>query len=137
MFKHKIEYTDYLGNKREMKVAFNLNAIELIELQRSTPGGYGELLMRVAESGDGLEMWAVFEDLVKRGYGEISEDGVHFLKTDAEGNRLVENFVNTPAYEAFMIDLITNPENLGANFINALIPKESVDKVKAMMSAAE
>ncbi len=135
MFKHKIEYTDYNGNARSKELAFNLSAMELIDLQRSTPGGYGELLTRVAENGDGLEVWGLFEDLVKRSYGEVVDDGTRFVKKDENGRPLVDKFVESPAYEAFMMEMITNGE-LGGKFISALIPQESVDKVKAMTAAA-
>lgn len=129
MFKHTVKYTDFNGNTREREVAFNLSAMELISLQRDTPGGYAELLTNVANSGDGLKMWGVFEDLVKRAYGERSDDGTKFIKVAPDGHKLVDDFVQSAAYEAFMINLITDVE-LGANFINQLIPQETIDKVK-------
>lgn len=129
MFKHTIKYTDFNGNTREQEVAFNLSAMELISLQRDTPGGYAELLMNVANSGNGLKMWGVFEDLVKRAYGERSDDGTKFIKVAPDGHKLVDDFVQSAAYEAFMINLITDAE-LGANFIDRLIPQETIDKVK-------
>lgn len=132
MFKYTIEYTDFNGDTRQQEVAFNLSAMELINLQRDTPGGYAEMLTRVAEKGDGLEMWGVFEDLVKRSYGERSEDGTRFVKVAPDGHKLVDDFIQSAAYDEFMVKMITDAD-LGANFINKLIPQETIDKVKAAM----
>ena len=133
MFKYTIEYTDFNGNSRQLELTFNLSAMELITLQRETPGGYAEMLTRVAEKGDGLEMWGVFEDLVKRSYGERSDDGTRFIKVAPDGRKLVDDFIQSPAYDEFMISMITDAE-LGANFINKLIPQDTIDKVKAAMA---
>ena len=133
MFKHVIEYTDYDGNTRSEELCFNLSAPEMLELQIHTPGGYAEKLERVANSNNPLEMLDLVMDLLKRSYGKRSEDGTRFIKVGPDGRKLYEDFIETPAYEAFMFECITN-EKLAANFVNNLIPQSTIDKLSASLS---
>lgn len=133
MFKHVIEYTDYDGNTRSEELCFNLSAPEMLELQIHTPGGYAEKLERVANSNNPLEMLEMVMELVKRSYGKRSEDGTRFIKVGPDGRKLCEDFVETPAYEAFLFECISN-EKLAANFVNNLIPQSTIDKLAASLS---
>lgn len=133
MFKHVIEYTDYDGNARSEELYFNLSAPEMIALQRNTPGGYAEKLERVLNSNDPIAMIDTVMELIKKSYGKRSEDGTRFIKVGPDGRNLYEDFIETPAYEAFLLECITNGK-LAANFVNDLIPQNTINKLSAALS---
>ena len=68
----------------------------------------------------------IFKNLLLRSYGEKSEDGKSFIKSEEKSKA----FTQTIAYDTFFMELVTNPE-AAAEFINALIPDfDEVDKAK-------
>lgn len=68
----------------------------------------------------------LLEDLIRRSYGERSEDGRRFIKDPERTERFMESF----AYDAFLDDLLYK-DGLSMAFIQALVPKAGLKKTDA------
>ena len=118
MLKKTITYTDYDDVERTETFYFNLSEAELTKMQLETEGGLDKMLQKIVDAKDIPAVTKVFEDLIKRAYGEKSADGKYFKKS-AE---ISDNFVSTEAYSVLYMELLSNPEKL-AEFITGLLPQ--------------
>lgn len=125
MFKKTIKYTDYMGNDREEDFYFDLSPAELTELELSTEGGLSAMIQKIIKAKDMPSLIATFKKLVLMSYGEISNDGRRFIKND----EVRTGFSQTPAYSILFMELATN-DNAATEFVNGIIPKEEIDKIK-------
>ena len=133
MLKKKIKYTDYNGVERNEDFYFNLNKVELMEMELTTEGGLAERTQRIIDTQDTPKIVEMFKDLILRAYGEKSEDGKAFIKKDANG-KLADKFAQTEAYSELFMELATDAD-AAAKFVNGIIPadlKESVEKAPAL-----
>lgn len=118
MYAKKITYTDYNGNERTEELHFNLTKPEVIELQLSTEGGLDKFINKVVEAKDMKNLIALFKQLIQMSYGEKSEDGRRFVKSQ----EITDNFMQTGAYSELFMLLATNDEE-AAKFFNGIMPK--------------
>lgn len=123
MLKKTIKYTDYNGIEREEDFYFNLNKAELTEMELSTKGGMSSLLSDIVNSHNVEKLISIFKQIILKSYGEKSEDGRRFIKTD----ELSKAFEQTEAYSELFIELATNTDSAIA-FMNGIMPS-SVDKI--------
>lgn len=119
MLKKTIEYTDYNGNKRTKECRFNISKVELMQMELSTKGGLSEELKRVTEANDAAKVIEFFKNLILKAYGEKSEDGDRFIKSEA----MSEAFSQTEAFDVLFMELITNAD-AAANFVKGVIPND-------------
>ena len=124
MLKKTIKYTDYNGTERTEDFYFNLTKAEILEMEASVFGGLSSVLTKIISSNDQPKIMAQFKYIVHKAYGEKSEDGRRFVKSD----ELSTMFEQTPAYEELFMELLTD-ETKAAEFINSIMPK--VDGVTA------
>ena len=61
----------------------------------------------------------MFEDLVLRTYGEISEDGRYFVQNEETKSR----FASTPVYTMIFMELAENAD-AAAEFVNGIMPAD-------------
>lgn len=127
MLKRTITYTDFDDNVVSEVHYFNISNSELIELNVQYEGGAQAFFQRIVEAQDGKAIIEQFKKLILFTYGQKSEDGKRFVKSDA----LREEFSQTSAFDALFMDLATNTES-AAQFVNGVIPKDLAAKVKAM-----
>lgn len=120
MLKKTITYVDLNGVERTEDFYFNLSKPEIVKMQGSAKGGYDVQLKGIANNLDGNRIMEFFEDLIRRSYGEKSEDGRRFMKSD----EISKNFMETPAYEVLFEEMVTN-DKAAAEFVNAVMPKIS------------
>lgn len=123
MLKKTVTYEDYNGVERTEDFYFNLTKSEIMKLEMGTDGGYAEMLQRISDAKDAPEIMAQFERILKLAYGERSDDGRRFVKSEA----ISEAFAQTPAYDTIFMELCTDAE-LAAKFINAIVPKDMQQK---------
>lgn len=122
MIAKTIKYTDYDGNEREEEFRFHLSKGELIDMQMSEYGGLDKLLQKIIDTKDQVKLWEYFKTIILKSYGEKSPDGRNFIKKDAAGRNLVDDFITTEAYSELMMELIQNADNASA-FVNGIIPE--------------
>ena len=129
MIKKTVTYTDYNGEERTETYRFNLNRVEVLDMQMTTIGGYTEKLQALIDAKNTTELYKLFKDLVLRSYGVVSEDGKRFIKTD----KLREEFEQTEAYVTIYMELATNTDK-AIEFINGITP-DFENKAKALNDA--
>lgn len=126
MLKKTITYTDFNDVKRTEDFYFNLTRAELTEMQLSKDGGLQAWLEKIIKTDNRPELIKAFKSIILKAYGEKSDDGKRFIKSEA----LSEAFEQSAAYDELFVELLGNEAEAG-RFINGLIPKslaESVDK---------
>lgn len=130
MLKKPIKYVDYNGVERTEDFYFNLSKAELMELEMGTTGGFSEMVKRIVAAQDQPTLMKIFKDFIVKAYGEKSADGKHFMKYDAAGNLLANNFVQTEAYSVLYMELITNAD-AASEFINGVVPADIAKQAAA------
>lgn len=125
MLKKTITYTDLNDVERTETFYFNLTKPEIVRMQSSVKGGLDIRLKGIANVLDGAAILEFFEELIFKAYGEKSEDGRRFVKSD----ELSTAFMQTPAYEALFEELVTN-DKAAAEFVNGVLPNVDVAPAK-------
>lgn len=120
MYAKEITYKDYNGLERKETFLFNLTKTEILEMDAEVNGGLKELLEKIVAANDIKNIMRYFKTIVLKAYGEKSEDGRRFVKSE----KLAEAFTQTEAYDIFMMGLLENPNEATA-FINAIIPSDT------------
>lgn len=118
MFSDKITYEDFNGDTITEELFFNISKMEMLNMDASYGGKFGEYLQKIAESEDMQKLLDAFKDIVKLAYGVKSEDGKRFVKSEEE----YKKFEESPAYDEFMMKLMTN-EDYSLKFILGAMPK--------------
>jgi hypothetical protein len=124
MTKETITYTDLNGVERTEDFYFDLSKPEVVRMQASAKGGYDVQLKSIANGSNGALIMEFFENFIKTAYGEKSDDGRRFVKSDEISNA----FMQTPAYEVLFEKLVTDAE-AAAEFVNKVM---RVDAKKAI-----
>lgn len=132
MLKKTIKYTDFNNVEKEEEFYFNLTKAELIKLQISERGGLDKVLKDIVAEDDTKQIIVLFEKIIGAAYGEKSEDGKRFMKSDEMWN----NFKHTEAYSELFFELLSNAD-YAAIFINTLIPRELMDQMQSATGDAK
>lgn len=119
MLAEKIKYTDYNGIQREETFYFNLNKIELLELEIGTSGGLVNYAQKLLETQDYKLIMSIFKNIVLTAYGEKSDDGKHFAKN----KELSDAFEHSEAFSELFTRLLNDSEYL-VKFITSIVPAE-------------
>lgn len=116
MFKMTQTYTDYDGNEKTETFYFNLNKVEILEMEAEEDGGYSDMLKRVVESKDSKELMKLFKQLLLKSYGVKTEDG-GFAKSE----ELVKKFEQSAAYPEIFMTLCTDAKK-ASDFVSYVMP---------------
>lgn len=125
MLKRSVTYTDFNGDEVTEVLYFHLTKPELIEMEVESSGGLSTMLQRISENGDRKAIVAEFKKIVLTAYGEKSDDGKIFRKSDT----IRENFSSSAAYSQLFMELATD-ETAAAEFINGVMPKDLLTQDK-------
>lgn len=118
MYKKTITYTDFDGNERTEEYLFNFTKEQVLKLQNSVQGGLDERIKKLNVATDNVEIYNLFRSIVLDAYGQKSEDGRHFYKSE----ELKKDFESTEAFSEIVWSLIEDGEDAMAEFINSVIP---------------
>lgn len=127
MHKETITYTDLNDISRTEDFYFDLSKPEIIKMMSSEKGGYEAQIRSIAASMNGALLMEFFENFIKTAYGEKSEDGRRFKKSE----ELSRAFMESPAYEVLFEKLVTNADYAG-KFVNNVM---RVDNTKPAISS--
>ncbi|MBP5598003.1 MAG: hypothetical protein J6Y02_21725 [Pseudobutyrivibrio sp.] len=116
MFKMTQTYTDYDGNEKTETFYFNLNKVEILEMEAEEDGGYSDMLKRVVASKDSKELMKLFKQLLLKSYGVKTEDG-GFAKSE----ELVKKFEQSAAYPEIFMALCTDAQK-ASDFVSYVMP---------------
>jgi len=129
MLKRNITYEDFDGNKVTEQFYFNISKSELVEMEYSYKDGFGETLQRIVKSENKGELLNIFKTLVLNAYGEKSEDGKRFIKSQ----ELRDQFVQSLAYDALFMELATD-DGAAAEFVTGVLPKDLANEMAVQTS---
>lgn len=129
MLKRDITFENFDGEMVTETLYFNLTKTEIIELEASVDGGLQASIQRIIESKDGKALIEEFKRIILVSFGEKSEDGKRFIKTD----QMREEFSQTAAFDALFMELATN-DSLAADFMTGVLPR---DMARAIARADE
>ena len=116
MLKREITYEDFNGNKSTETFYFNLSKTEMAGWDLE---GMAASIQRMAEAQDTASLVVEIQKIVLGSYGEKSEDGKRFIKSD----ELKTAFSQTAAYDALFMELAQDEQKLLA-FFAGVFPKE-------------
>ena len=116
MIKETITYTDLNGVERTEVFLFNMSKPEIVKMQASAKGGYDVQLQSLAAGANGALIMEFFENFIKNSYGEKSDDGRRFMKSE----EISRAFMETPAYEVLFEKLVTDAD-AAATFVNKVM----------------
>ena len=130
MIKKTITYTDYNGRERTEDFYFNLTEAEISEMEYGVTGGLSGMLTKIINADDMPRIIEVFKNLILKSYGEKSDDGKRFIKSE----ELSTAFSQTEAYSKLFMELGNNDE-AASEFINGIMPH--IESVKPTIVKAE
>lgn len=119
MLTRTITYTDYDGVERTEDFMFNLNKAELTTMEMSYDGGLKQRLSTMIAKKDGPAIMKTFRDLIHAAYGEKSEDGRRFIKSDD----ISTAFEQTEAYNVLFMELCTDAKK-AAEWVEGILPAD-------------
>ena len=125
MLKREIKYEDFNGDQSVDICYFNISKPELIELEVEYDQGFGRMLQNIVETKDNKELVHRFKQIILLAYGQKSDDGKRFIKSDA----LREEFSQTAAFQTLFMELATN-EDAAASFLTGVLPKDMQQEVE-------
>lgn len=119
MIKWPMTSTNFNGEEITEDLYFNLTKAEIMEMELSVDGGFGEMMQRIVNAKDMPSMIKIFKELLLKSYGVKSPDGKRFIKNDA----LREEFSQTQAYSDLFMELSTNTDS-AIKFVNGIVPQD-------------
>lgn len=131
MFKYEITYKNFNDTERKKLIRFNLSKDELMDLSQHDPDFDASYLASVSEEKDPMKMYEIIRKLIILSYGELSDDGDVFDKSDEVVNR----FMHSAVYRAFLEELLnTDDDTLIRSFIFGIFPAEFADTLKGQIA---
>jgi hypothetical protein len=82
-------------------------------------GGLERLITKIIETHDQARLITYFKKIILDSYGEISDDGIRFVKS----KELSTAFSQTDAFNKLYMELVTDADKAAA-FINGVVPPE-------------
>lgn len=125
MLKRPITYEDFNGETITDIYYFHLSKPELLKLQVGNSGGLNALIQRIIETKDGEAIISEFEKLVLMSYGEKSDDGKRFIKSDEKR----EEFSQTAAYQTLFMEIATD-DTKAVEFLKGILPADMQDEIE-------
>lgn len=132
MYKKTISYSDFDNNIVSKEFYFNLSKVELLNMEKNYPGGYGAMLRKIVDADDKNAMIDVVEQLVLDSYGVKSEDGMRFIKSQ----QLREEFEQTEAYSEFVYEILSDDKAATA-FLQGIVPASLAAAVAEQQKSLE
>lgn len=131
MYKYTCNFKDFNGSERSEAFYFDLSPAELTIMNLTEVGGLKQKMEKMLEAQDFPSIIKMFTMIVHKAYGEKSDDGRRFIKSD----ELSTAFEQTPAYSELFMQLLNNP-SFAREFTNGIMPAEyraSDDEIKKEM----
>lgn len=118
MLKYTSTYTDYNGTERTEDFYFNLSKNEILQWEWGVENGLTNIIDRIVKAQDGPQIIEYFKELILKAYGEKSDDGRRFIKSD----ELSIAFSQTPVFDELYIKLFTDSD-YAAEFVKGILPE--------------
>lgn len=116
MYNKRIKYIDYFGVERTETFSFSLSEIELLEWETKREKTLSGMITEIAETNDKGVITDFLSSLILESYGQISDDGKRFVKTE----EMKRDFKQSRAYESLFRELGAN-EKAAIAFLDKVI----------------
>lgn len=127
MYKTELTYKTFTDKEITETFRFNLNEDELRDLIDDDPIFSPAFLSYVSREQDTMKMLKVIQKLIVMSYGEMSEDGKYFRKS----NEKALDFLQSAAYMAFRDKLLGGDGEEFVKFMFDVFPEKFVKSLKA------
>lgn len=117
-----ITYTTFDGVEVTENFYFNMTKAELMVMMlehESKTSNFEKNMRTIAESGDGKIIMPAFKNIIAMSYGERSDDGKYFHKSD----EISKAFEGHAAYDVLLSEMLEDPEKRMAEFIDSIMPQ--------------
>lgn len=118
MLKKEIQFEDLFGNKKKKTFYFGFTKTELTMMQTSSSGGLENSLRNIIETDNNEKIMNFFERIILDSYGEKSDDGMRFMKSEEKK----QAFKESPAFDALFMDLLSDTDK-AIEFVKGIMPK--------------
>lgn len=132
MIKKTVTYTDFDDIERTEDHYFHLSQAETLQMQLGKEGGLARKLEMIVATKDQPKIIEFFADFVLKAYGQKSDDGRRFMKTD----KIREEFSQTEAYSVIFMELATKADAAAA-FVEGVLPKQLEDHLPPKQKGAK
>lgn len=118
MFKKNIVFEDFNGEIKEVSAYFHLSQPEIVRLQVEYEeyGGLAEFINKISATQRPQEILQFFERILTMSYGEKSDDGIYFVKSEES----TELFKQSAIYNALFMEMIQDTD-VAVDFFNNLM----------------
>lgn len=135
MLKITLDYVNFDGQTRQKDLYFNISMKALAEKEVRSDGTWLEALKAISEAAEkdeasGDVIMDRFYEIISLSYGERSLDGEIFRQSP----QIWDDFKASAAFDAFFMKICTDAE-YASKFINAVLPAELIERVKAHQAA--
>jgi hypothetical protein len=135
MISKTVVFKNYNDEERTKTLYFHISKVQLADnLDLEDEFGRAALMIsgekRELTKEEVQEILTLIKRLIKLGYGERSEDGEHFRKSE----QIYADFHDSAAYDALLWEMFTHPEDAVA-FMTAILPSDLVEKAKKELDA--
>lgn len=117
MFSTKTTFEGFDGNTYTETSYFNMTRVELMRWQAETNDNLAENMREAVEDNDFGKIITYFEELIRRSYGEKSDDGKRFIKNAQK----TEDFMSSPVYDELFWRITQDPKQAEV-FLAGVIP---------------
>lgn len=125
MFKKTVTYDDFNGNSVTEDFYFGLNKSEALDLIIAEGDTYLTRMQEIVASGDHTKMVSEFKKFILLSYGEKSEDGKHFVKSET----IRANFESSAAFDEIFFD-IASRDGASEEFAENVFPPNLLELVQ-------
>lgn len=119
MLKREITYEDFDGEEVTEVFYFNISKPELVELEVENKEGMEATIQKIIKTEDNKTLVQLFKRLILLAYGQKSEDGKRFIKSE----QLAEEFSQTAAYSTLFMELASD-DGAAVKFIQGILPRD-------------
>lgn len=120
-----LTYTDYNDITRTEKFYFNLDKLEILEMEIDFEGGLEAHIKKLQETSAAKEAYHLFKDIVMKAYGRKSDDGRRFEKSE----EITRQFEQSPALGELIFGFLDGSID-AAKFVENLLPAAAVQQAQ-------
>lgn len=132
MFKTEVTYTNFLDQEVTETLRFNLREDELLDLVKEDPTFDANYLAYISQQQDFQKMMKVVRRLISLSYGEVSEDGRSFRKSDQRSL----DFLQSSAYTTFVDRILSDSTGKTfMDFLTGVFPAKFSEQLVSKMKA--
>lgn len=119
MYKEKLTFKNFNGDDVETTLRFHFTELEIMDLVKDDPTFSQSYMRTIVENEDQYEMFRFLRKILALSYGELSDDGNTFMKSQ----EIMDRFLHSAAYDALIDKIAASADvNVVRNMLLAIFP---------------